>query len=112
MAITEHHWIGHDNTIDLILKEDGTAVDTSSFTQILLTLDSQNITSTNQVGDPVLWGGDGYATGEIRIDLNGETVNAGKHQCAIVITDAANANGIVWAFDDDLIIHAHNDPEV
>lgn len=111
MGITQHHWIGHDNTIDLILMEDGAAVDTSSFTQVLLTLDAQNITSTNQVGDPVLWDA-GYATGEIRIDLSGETVNAGKHECAIVVTDASNTNGIVWVDDDDLIIHVHNDPEV
>ena len=117
MSIIEHHWIGHDNSIDLILKSKAagaaaTAVDTSSFTKITVTLDSQTIESTNQASDAIRWNQDGYATGEIRIRLDDETVNAGKHEAALVVYDATNTDGVVWVTDDDLIIHVHNDPEV
>ena len=117
MSVTEDHWIGHDNSIDLILKSKeagaaAAAVDTSSFTKITATLDDQTISSTNQADDPIRWNQGGYATGEIRIRLDDETVNAGKHETAIVVYDATNTDGIVWVYDDDLIIHVHNDPEV
>jgi len=117
MSVTEYHWIGHDNSIDLILKSKAAgaaavAVDTSSFTKITLTLDDQTIESTNQANDPIRWNQGGYATGEIRIRLDAETVNAGKHEATLVVYDATNTDGVVWVHDNDLIIQVYNDPEV
>ena len=113
-TITEYHWIGHDNTIDLVLKEDGSAVSTTSLTTVTLTLDDQTISSTNQASDPIRWNQTGYATGEIRIDLSGETVNVGEHEAVVTAYDAANTDGIVWKHTTsaELIIVVLRDPEV
>jgi len=112
-TITEYHWVGHDNTIDLVLKEDGSAVSTTSVTKAKISFDDQTIISTNQAGDAIRWDQAGYATGEIRISLNNETVNAGKHEATLTIYDAVNTDGVVWKhISDKLIIEVFNDPEV
>lgn len=96
MGLVERVWLNHDNTINLVLKEDGTAIDTSGLTKITVTLGGITFRSTNQSGDPIRWNQGGYETGEIRIDLGGQNLSVGRHKATIVVYDATNIDGIVW----------------
>ena len=98
----------------MVLKEDGSAVSTTSFTKITLSLDNQTISSTNEADDPIRWNQSGYATGEFRIDLSGETVNVGEHEAVVTAYDAANTDGVIWKHTtgSELIIVVIRDPEV
>jgi hypothetical protein len=97
MGLNEYVWLGHDNHVNVILKEDGSAVDTSGLTKITITLNSTTYSSTNQANDPIRWNQGGYDTGEIRIDLGGETIPVGRYRAYIVVYDATNTDGIVWS---------------
>ena len=96
MGLNEYLWLNHDNTINLILKEDGSAIDTSGLTKITITIDSITFKSTNQSGDPIRWNQGGYDTGEIRIDLGDQNISEGRHKATLVVYDATNTDGIVW----------------
>jgi hypothetical protein len=94
--ITEVTYLGHDNTIDLLLKADDVAQDLAGCTSMTITLDGKTITSDNTVGDPITWAQAGYATGEVRLDLGGQAITAGTHTAWLVVYDASNPDGIVW----------------
>lgn len=93
---TEIVYLGHDNSIDLILKADGTAVDLSSVTQMTVTLGGTTITSAGGDTDPIRWAKSGYDTGEVRLYLGGQTIPAGSYRAVLVVYDSVNLNGIVW----------------
>ena len=93
---TEIVYLGHDNTIDLILKADGVAQDLSSVTKITATFESTTIESTDHAAGVVLWNNDGYDTGEIRLDLGDQSIDPGGYDVPIVTYDPSNANGVVW----------------
>jgi len=96
MGLNEYVWLGHDNTVNLILKEDGSAVDTSGLTKITVTLDEITFKSTNQASDLIRWNQGGYDTGEIRLALGDQNLSVGRHKATIVVYDATNTDGIVW----------------
>jgi len=93
---TEIVWLGHDNTIDLLLEADDVAQDLSSVTKITATFDGTTITSEDHAAGAILWNNDGYDTGEIRLDLGGEAIPFGGYDVPIVVYDPSNADGIVW----------------
>jgi len=93
---TEITWLGHDNTIDLILKANGVAQDLSDVTKITATFDDATIESTDHAGGAILWNNDGYDTGEIRLDLGGQSIDPGGYDVPIVVYDPSNTNGVVW----------------
>ena len=92
--MAESLFLSRDNTIDLILKEDGVAVDTSGFTSITLSFDAELVTSSNAATGAIMWNQSGYATGEIRIDAGAETITAGTYDAVLIVRDATNTNGI------------------
>lgn len=94
---TENVYIGHDNTIDLILKSDGIAVSTTGITKITLQVADELVSSTNQATDAIRWNQSGYKTGEIRLQLGHQDIDAGRYpRCYLTIYDVVNTDGIVW----------------
>lgn len=90
-------YLGHDNSIDLLLKSDGTAYDLSSVTKMTITIGGVTVESTNQAGDPILWNQGSYDTGEARFFLGDQSIEEGTYRkCYVVVYDANNGDGIVW----------------
>lgn len=99
MGSTEIVWSSHDNSIDLILKADGTAVNLSATTQITASFGKKLIPSESTAGSsgPIKWKQAGYETGEVRLCLGTVVINPGLYDVPIV-TYAQNgsSNGLVW----------------
>lgn len=93
---TEIVWLGHDNTIDLLLKAVGVAQDLADVTKITATFGTTTITSEDHAAGAILWNNDGYDTGEIRLDLGDQTIVPGGYDVPIVVYDPSNTNGVVW----------------
>jgi hypothetical protein len=93
---TEFIYLGHDNTVDLILKADGVAIDTAAITSMTATFGSTTITSNNKATGPIKWDQAGYDTGEIRLDMGAETIPVGTYDCWINVYDPSNPEGVVW----------------
>jgi hypothetical protein len=95
--LTESVYLGHDNTIDLILRADDIAIPTSSITKITLLIGDTLLSSTNQVTDHIRWNQSGYVVGEVRLQLGHEDLVAGKYpRCYLTVYDIVNTEGIVW----------------
>ena len=99
---TESVYLGHDNTIDLILKKrvpptkTATAVDLAPVTKITVTIGSVLIDSDDSSA-PITWAESAQETGEIHIDVGGRTIATGLYvDCPIVVYDSSNPDGIVW----------------
>ena len=113
---SETVWLGHDNSIDLVLKKDGVALtndEMDAITKITATFGSILIESTNQAADPIRWRGSGYDTGEIRISVGAETIPPRVYNHVwLTVYDASNTDGIVWSTDGDTIsVHVRADIE-
>jgi len=90
-------YLGHDNSIDLLLKEDGVAYSLAQTTQINITVGDVKITSTNRDIDPIKWYRSGYQTGEARFFLGDQDIDPGTYRRAwIVVFDYNHQEGIVW----------------
>lgn len=96
--MSETVYIGdYDNTNDLRLDSNGTAISLSSVTQIDAKIGLVEITSTNQGDDPIRWNVAGYTTGEIRCKFGGiEGLNPGHWPCYFIVYEPTNPNGIVF----------------
>lgn len=95
--VIETAYLGRDNSIDLLLKADGVAVDLSSVTRMVLVVaGSTLVSSTNVDGDPILWSKSGYDTGEVRLFLKDESLSTGRNTAQLVVFDPTNTDGIVW----------------
>jgi hypothetical protein len=109
-GVTETVFLSHGNRIDLILKKKEssetvyTAVNLASVTKMTLTFAGDTkitVTSTNQATDPILWCGNGFATGEVRMSLGGQAIPPGDYQgVPLVVYDNSYTDGIVWGFLD------------
>ncbi len=99
---TEIVWIGRDNSIDLILKADGTAIALAAATRITAGFGATLIDSDNGDTDPIRWAKVGYETGEIRLFLGAlETpLTAGVYKVPITVYEPANPHGIFWGHVD------------
>lgn len=102
---TEYVYIGRDNRIDLRLKadlNDGNGMqyqDLSSVTRVDMIFDATTVTSTNQATDPIRWAVDaGYQTGEIRISIGDESIDAGEYRAPLIVYDPSNTDGILWGY--------------
>ena len=99
MADLEYVYLGRDNTIDLLLKADGTATDLASVTKITASFNNVLISSTDNEAGLITWDVDGYDTGEIRIAVGGETIPGGKYnKVPIIVYDATNTTGVHWGY--------------
>jgi len=89
-------WLGHDNAINLLLKEDGTAKDLSDVTKMTLTVNGTLITSTDKATGYIRWDQAGYDTGECRLFLGDLALSVGRWACPLIVFDTAATDGIVW----------------
>ena len=94
--MSEIVYLGHNNTIDLLLKADGVAQDLSNVTKITATLSTKTITSTDKANGIITWDQAEYDTGEIRLDFGNEDIVVSTYQMYIIVYDAANTDGVVW----------------
>jgi len=106
MALTDKEiiHIGRDNSIDFVLYADSTTQDLSAVTEMRLRVGNVIVTSTDSAAGDIRWSGAGYGTGEVRI-FAGSTalgLSTGFFECALVVYDPTNTNGVVW--DDDIPI--------
>lgn len=99
---TEIVYLGHDNTIDLLLKRrvppsrTASAIDLTPVTKITVTIGGVLVDSDDS-GAPILWAESSYETGEVRIDASGYSIPSGLHtDCPIIVYDTTNTDGIVW----------------
>ena len=90
---TERTYAGHDNTIDLLLKADGSAVDLSSVTRMTLEVAGSTIDSEVS-GSAFDW--DTGTTGKVILTLGAESLTEGTWQATLTVYDPDNENGIVW----------------
>lgn len=98
---TEYVWIGHGNTVDLLLLKDGVALTTTEMddiTKITITVGSVTVESTDKATGPIKWRQTGYQDNEIRIDIGGQAISAGEYKAPLVVYDSANVDGIVWGY--------------
>lgn len=95
-------YLGRDNSVDLLLKEDGVAYNLSGFTAMTLLVGTVEIESSNGSTASIRWAKDGYDTGEVRLYIgNVANLVAGKFCCPLVVYDAATyTNGLVWGYVD------------
>jgi len=89
-------YLGRSNTIDLLLKADGVAVDLTDVTAISLTVNGDKFESTNKAAGFITWDQVGYATGEIRIALGAQTITPGTFDAPLIVTDPTNPTGLDW----------------
>lgn len=97
---TEKLYLGRDNTVDLVLKADGVAVDLAAVTEIKATFDQVEIISTDPATGLIKWNQGGYDTGEIRLECAADSTlvaqGGGTWDVPIVVIDPSNALGIDW----------------
>lgn len=93
---TEIVYLGLDNSIDLILSADGAAVDLTDVTRMTLSFGTLLVDSDNGDTDPIQWKKEGYATGEIRLFLGGQTIPVGTYSAPLILYDPTNTDGVVW----------------
>lgn len=91
-------YLGHSNSIDCILKSNGSAVDLSVLTPTQMTANfgTQVITSTNNATHHILWSQAGYETGEVRLFFGSTTIGAGDYDVPLIVYSATATNGVVW----------------
>jgi hypothetical protein len=94
MRTAEKVYLGHDNSVDLLLKAGGSAVDLSSVTRMVLELSDG--TSFDSDTDAGVFDWDTGTTGKLIISLGGETIDAGTYHATLIVYDPTNPNGIVW----------------
>jgi len=93
-------YLGHNNLINLQLKADGVAFDLSDITKITATFGTTLISSEDKAAGLITWDQEGYATGEIRLNLGGQSITSDYYEVPIVVYDASHAEGIVWGIVD------------
>lgn len=99
-------WIGGDNTLDFILKEDGVAVALDNITKIELDFDTDSsgniISDTTANAYPIKWAFDSseQEDGKISIQIGSESdlpaTPEQYYKAQVWLYDSVNTNGICW----------------
>jgi len=95
--IVEVFYLGHDNSIDLLLKSNGAAVDLSPVTKMALEIRGVTTLSTEDYPELIQWAGS-LERGRVVIDLNkySGTLPTGKFVARLIVYDPLHPHGIVW----------------
>jgi len=94
--ITEIVYLARDNTIDLLLKADGSAQDLSAVTQMTLELDETTTIDSDDSPDAFDW--DTGTTGKLILALGGESITEGDYTAKLTVYDPTNENGVFWGY--------------
>lgn len=90
-------YLDRDNTIDVILKLDEVAQDTTNFTKMELLIGGITVSSDNGDTDPIRWNKGGFVAGEVRLRLGDvEGLEDGDYSAPLIVYDSSNADGVVW----------------
>ena len=89
-------YIGHDNSVDLRLKEDDSYVCLSAISAMTITCGSLTCSSVNTSTDPITWSLTGYLSGEVRLKLGHQSITAGTYSAPLVVYASDYPNGLVW----------------
>lgn len=113
MALTNEEliWLGHPNSIDLVLYSDSSVVDLAAVNEMRLSFKNSTviITSTDNAAGLIRWAGSTWETGEMRIVAGGSSVLVpGRYTATLVVFDPSNTAGVVW--DNDIPIRVMADP--
>ena len=104
-VIIEHVYNDRNNTIDLLLKANDTAVDLSSVTRMIIA-DVNGGWSVDENDSPDAFDRDTGVTGKVIISLGEEDITAGKYRVRLTVYDPTNTDGVIWENPDDtFIIH-------
>jgi hypothetical protein len=109
---TEYVFLGHDNSIDLILmaqpgdSDTYSAIDLSGVSKVTLTFEGVTIEDTNKDALPILWNQTGYSLGEIHFQLGGQALPEGEGLAWIVIYDSIYTNGLAIEKPLPLLVRA------
>ena len=96
---TEVVYLGHDNTIDVQLLEDGVITDLSSVTR--MTLDFAGTVIDSGIHSNVFdWSA---GNGLLNIALGAQTITEESYLARLVVYDPVNADGVVWGHVDILV---------
>jgi len=87
-------YLNRDNTIDMILKADGSAVDLSSVTKMELIIDETTISSLTSP-DAFDWS---EGSGKLILALGDEDIDAGSYDAQLIVYDVDNPDGIMWSY--------------
>lgn len=94
MATIEQVYLDRDNTIELILKEDGAAADLSSATKVEIVVGD---TSINSATTPTAFDLSSMNVGKLILKLGAQNLAINKYPvCPIYIYNALNVNGFLW----------------
>jgi hypothetical protein len=102
---TEVVYNGRNNTIDLLFKADGTAVDLDSVTKVVLvfrdptgTEATKTITDESSTQWPIKWAvSETGTTGKMLLRLGDQSISSGLYYVDFVIYDNTNTDGIDWS---------------
>lgn len=100
--ITEIVHDGRDNTVDLQLTEDGTAIDHSAITRVVIAFDTA-LSDLDSAQTPALF--DFTDPAKLTLKLGSASLPEGRHRATLVIYDPQNTNGIVWEPKLELLVH-------
>lgn len=95
MAIQEIVYNDRDNTIDLLLKADGSAQDLSSVTRMVLKDTDGGFTIDSDTA-PSAFDWNTGTTGKVIMALGGQNLTAGTCICSLIVYDPTNDDGIHW----------------
>ena len=93
--ITEIVYLDRDNTIDLLLKADGSAQDLAAVTRMTFEYDSTIIDSDTS---PEVFDWDTGVTGKLVLALGAESIPKGDYTAKLTVYDPDNDDGIFWGY--------------
>jgi len=112
---TEVIYNGRDNTIDLLFKADGTAVDLDSVTKVKLvfrptTGNSVEVEDEQSTQWPIKWASSETGmTGKMLLRLGDQSIPEGLYMVDFIIYDTTNTDGIDWSGEDGVEIYVKGD---
>ena len=86
-------YVGRDNTINLLLKADGSAEDLSGVTHMALVFSGVTVSS---VGRTSWFDWSSGTTGQLILKLGGTTVTPGAYEAELLVYDLTHTSGIMW----------------
>jgi len=94
-------WIGRNNSLDFLLKEDGTAIDLAAVTKMELEFDSAHVVTDSTPGSyPIKWEFTPEVTGKVSLQLgNDENVPTELekyYKAELILYDPTNEEGVTW----------------
>ena len=91
--IIEDVYNGRDNTIDLLLTEDGVSITHGDITRVVVALNDDDDTEIDSSTSPSAFD---WANDKLILSLGGESIPAGSYNADIFVYTSGNPNGIQW----------------